>query len=460
MKRLFYTFVLLTAMAATFVACSKGDKVELTSHCFITNFKVTALKRTVHTKSSTGVDSTYYTITNASAVRFAIDHRAGTITNVDMLPTGSILDAVLVTVSAQGTAAYASISDTTSWTVHTEKDSINFTEPVIFRVMATDGKSYRDYRVTLNVRDNNADGFTWTKICPIDGFADKTAAKLLIHEAQGQDSDRPTLFSQTATGENYVSFPTGHHAISPFPTSWETVPCEGLTAGRVESAVSFDHQLWMSNDAGQVYRSEDGRRWTLQPQSDDKQVALFAASGTALYAVVSADGATTTAMSQDGTNWQPTPNSELPFSRVSAAIAYAQNNGNHRVLALSDAFDDASDKPLFVWSLLEGHDEPWIAFNDQTAEYPLPRWQHPVVTTYNGWLMAMGDADRAGKHKALDVLYISHDNGLNWKENAYLSTPAELVGKAGAITAVGSGQYVWIIADNQLWALSYNSYGE
>ena len=74
-----------------------------------------------------------------------------------MLPTGSILDAVLVTVSAQGTAAYASISDTTSWTVHTEKDSINFTEPVIFRVMATDGKSYRDYRVTLNVRSQVAD---------------------------------------------------------------------------------------------------------------------------------------------------------------------------------------------------------------------------------------------------------------------------------------------------------------
>ena len=460
MKRLVYTFVLLTAMAATFVACSKGDKVELTSHCFITNFKVTALKRSVHTKSSTGVDSTYYTTTNASAVRFAIDHRAGTITNVDMLPTGSMLDAVLVTVSVQGTAAYASISDTTSWTVHTEKDSINFTEPVIFRVMATDGKSYRDYRVTLNVRDNNADGFTWTKICPIDGFADKTAAKLLIHEVQGLDDNRPTLFSQTATGENYVSFPTGHHAISPFPTSWETVPCEGLTAGRVESAVSFDYHLWMSNDAGQVYRSEDGRRWTLQPQSDDKQVALFAASETALYAIVSADGATTISMSSDGTNWQPTPSSALPFSRVSAAIAYAQNNGNHRVLAFSDAYDDASDKPLFAWSLLEDHDEPWIAFNDQTTEYPLPRWQHPVVTTYNGWLLAMGDADRAGKHKALDVLYISHDNGLNWKENAYLSTPTELVGKAGVITAAGNDQYVWLIADNQLWALFYNSYGE
>lgn len=461
MKRLVYTFVLLTAMAATFVACSKGDKVELTSHCFITNFKVTALKRSVHTKSSTGVDSTYYTTTNASAVRFAIDHRAGTITNVDMLPTGSILDAVLVTVSAQGTAAYASISDTTSWTVHTEKDSINFTEPVIFRVMATDGKSYRDYRVTLNVRDNNADGFTWTKICPIDGFADKTAAKLLLHEVQDlQGGVYPTLLSQTATGENYVSTPVGHHAISPFPTSWETVPCEGLTGGRVETAVSFNNRLWMSDEAGQVYCSQEGRVWTLIPQSNGKQVALFAASETVLYALVTADGITTTALSTDGTNWQTAEGSEPTFSRVATAIAYTQNNGNRRVLALADVFDDASDKPLFAWSLLEGHGEPWIAFNDLTSEYPLPRWQHPVVTTYNGWLLAMGDADRAGKHKALDVLYISHDNGLNWKENAYLSTPAELVGKAGVIAAAGSGKYVWIIADHQLWALSYNSYDE
>lgn len=465
MKNFIYAFALLVVAATGFVACDKSsDEVVLSDRCCITSFKVTALKREVHTTSTTtGADSVYYTTTNASTVRMLIDQRAGTITNLDLLPKGSLLDAVLVSLSVQGTAGYASINDTTSWTAYstTGKDSIDFTSPVIFRVIATNGKSYRDYTVTLKVRDNDANGYTWTKICPIEGLSNKTTAKLLFHEVKGLDGYTfPLLFSQGTEGKAYISIPEGHHNVPPFPSNWTTEFCVGLSDARVQETVSFNNQLWMSSGEGQLYCSESGLEWTNVPQAEDQQVHLFAASETALYACVS-DGTTTViASSADGTTWKPATFVDNPFTNVSAAVAYTQTNGNRRVLVLSDVFDGDNNNPLFAWSLLEGSGEPWVPINDGSTEYPLPRWRQPVLTTYNNWLIAMGDKDWSGSHQALDKIYISRDNGLNWREDSYLTVPTELVGTSGAIAAAGFDKYIWIVAGGQLWGLSYNSYGE
>ena len=88
MKNFIYAFALLVVAATGFVACDKSsDEVVLSDRCCITSFKVTALKREVHTTSTTtGADSVYYTTTNASTMRMLIDQRAGTITNLDLLP--------------------------------------------------------------------------------------------------------------------------------------------------------------------------------------------------------------------------------------------------------------------------------------------------------------------------------------------------------------------------------------
>ena len=148
------------------------------------------------------------------------------------------------------------------------------------------------------------------------------------------------------------------------------------------------------------------------------------------------------------------------FGLPSAAVAYKQNNGNHRVLMCADVLDD-STAPLYQWSLLEGADEPWMLLTDNNVSaYQLPRWMHPILLSYSGMLVALGDRDWSGTHTALDAIYMSYDNGVNWYTYDDLTAPEALVGTTAPVTAATVGEYIWLMAGNQFWRVRYNNYGE
>lgn len=463
MKKLIYVLALLVVAAMGVTAChNNDDDVELTSQCYISSFKLGSVKRTMHTTSSLGVDSTYTTTISASTLRMAIDHRAGTITNVDLLLRGAQLEKVPVTVTALGTVVYASAADTSSWKVYSSKDTVDFTQPVIFRVLANDGSGYRDYTATLQVREDEAEGYTWKQLDNISGMANMTSARLV---ATGSE---PFLFTSDANGQCYYGSLVFLKEYMGMPTSWQLSPCEGLDADcDVTTTVSYSNRFWMSSASGKLFvaygpafcgNSPAGSYW--QEVAQPQKVRLVAASETALYGVIRTEDGYTMVTSTDGESWSPMAVEGAGFNAPLAGLAYTQTNGNHRVLMLADAYDDTTDAPLFSWSLLEGSGEAWILFNDNNSKYALPRWQHPLLLTYNNWLMAMGASDRSGKHKTMYDIFISHDNGLNWKEDSYLSVPLALRGTTAPITATAYGEYVWIIAGSQQWLLRYNSYGE
>ena len=246
MKKLIYTLAFFVAVSLGFTACSNDDdSVETTSLCYISSFKLGSVKRTIHTLSSKGVDSTYTTTISASTLRMAIDHRAGTITNVDLLLQGSKLEKVPVTVAAQGTVVYASVADTSAWTVYSSKDTVDFTQPVLFRVLANDGSGHRDYTASLRVRENDADGYTWTQLDDISEMADMTAVRLTN---SGTSSSQPLLFTSDADGQCYYGTPIFFKERTGTPAFWQLTPCEGLDADcDVTTTVSYLNRLWMSS---------------------------------------------------------------------------------------------------------------------------------------------------------------------------------------------------------------------
>ena len=236
-------------------------------------------------------------------------------------------------------------------------------------------------------------------------------------------------------------------------------PCEGLEADcDVTTVVSYRNHLWMTSATGKLFSAEGPYRWreVVQPEA----LHLVAASTTALYGVARTDDGYTMASSVDGTTWTPMSVEGSGFEKPLAGLAYTQTNGNHRVLMLADAYTGSENAPLFVWNLLEGHDEAWLPFNDEYTDNTLPRWQQPIVVSYNNWLVAMGCNDLSGRERSLVNLYISRDNGINWKKDSYLSTPSEMRGTAGPVAALAWDKYIWIIAGKQQWTVSYNSYGE
>ncbi len=461
MKKLIYALVFLVAFSTSFMSCSTdSNSVELTSICYISSFKLVTVKRTVHTTSSKGVDSTYSTTVNASALRMLIDHRAGIITNVDLLPNGSRLDKVPVTIAAEGSIVYAHASDTSSWTAYNSKDSLDFTHPLILRVLATNGKSYRDYTVTISARDNEAYNYTWQRLPDISDMKDKTSAHLVYYVTSGIDGgEYPFLFTSDAGGRFYYAEPSYASSNERLPSVWAFNACEGLDSDcDVTTIVSFKNRLWMSSGSGKVFVGEEPRVWHEVQQQ--QAVRLVAASSTALYGAILGEEGYTMASSVDGSTWLPTTIDGAGFNAPLTGIAYTQTNGNRRVLVLADAYTGTEDVPLFVWNLLEGSDEPWLPFNDVATKNSLPRWQHPELLHYNKWLLALGSGDKSGQHKNLADIYISHDNGLNWKTDSYLSTPSALRGAEGSIAAMVFQEYVWIIAGTQQWVMRYNSYGE
>lgn len=161
-----YTFWMLLALVALSVACSKSDDDNssvTTDECYISSFVLGQMRRAITVKDSQGGDSTYYVSFTGSYYPLIIDQRASTISLAKPLPMGTRINAVLTTISFEGAVMHTPVTDTTAWTAYNSRDSVDFSVPRIYRVYATNGDSYRDYTVSLSVRDNDAEGYTWTR---------------------------------------------------------------------------------------------------------------------------------------------------------------------------------------------------------------------------------------------------------------------------------------------------------
>ena len=434
MKHLTYTLVALFTIAATFVACKSDDDVEYSSDCYVKSMVLGNLSRTIHSTTSDGRDTLYNVTLTGSAFPMAIDHVAGTITNATPLPIGTNISAVTATVTSQGMVVYASASDTTMWTQFNAKDTLDFSKPYIFRVIASDGNSYRDYNVSLSVRQDDADKFTWTSLATLKGLTTRKTVKIMSQGA------KPVIFSSTDDGI-YIA----KAAASQAAAEWSESQCEGLPDNAdARTAVSYNGEYWMTNTDGRLFHSANGISWS-EAEKAGSTTTLFAASATALYATATADKGTVVVSSTDGISWQQQPTEKTFAGKVIASTAYTQPNGNRRVL-IATANDGSTT--LETWSLLEGTKEGWIMFSDDELNTNhLPNAEPLNIVYYNKQLIAFTP----------NGLLISQDNGINWTDESKINLPVDDITPR---SAVAQGEYIYILTNDQLWQGRLNSYSE
>lgn len=456
-----YCFLALLVTLFVTGACnsSSDDSYTYTSNCAIKGFTLGKLVRTVHVTTSAGLDSTYNISFNGSLYPLTIDQVRREIYNSEHFPNGTILK-TLATITADGPIVYAPEADTTQWVAYSASDSIDFSQPLVFRVYAYDGSGYSDYRMNLNVRTDKVGEYTWQQLTGIPSLVERRAAQLLV-----QGNDVVTLSAADAT--------TVYCARTSLtnPSAWTEQACVGLpSTADVLRAVCYKNQLWMSTESGQLARSTDGINWTEVAQEDEAvRVHLVTASETVLHAVIRdtrSNAPYYMASSTDGVMWTPISMEQmvLPMEQTQwklslAAVAYKQDNGNHRVMLCADVLDDESAS-LLQWSLLEDADESWIFITDDNAsDKRLPRWTHPILLAYNNFLYALGGG-QDWKYTALDTIYVSFDNGLNWYSNEDLTVPEALVGTTAPVAATTAGEYILLMAGDQFWRVRYNDYGQ
>ena len=144
MKRIFHVFCGLFVAVLMLTSCLNADdnSTTLYSDMAIKSFSLGNLNRYVHTTTSAGADSVYKQTFSASTYKMNIDQLNYKISNADSLPTGT--DAAHVICSAttvnNGVIYVKSLISDTLFYFSSGSDSIDFTQPRIFRVYATDGR--------------------------------------------------------------------------------------------------------------------------------------------------------------------------------------------------------------------------------------------------------------------------------------------------------------------------------
>lgn len=165
MKRFSLRLCALLAGVAVLASCLKNDDevVYLSKDTAITQFTLGTLNRyTTSVSSKTGNDTVIKTTLTGSGYPMRIDHLNRCIYNTKTLPVGTDVKHVLCTVQAKNNgvvAVQSMVSDSLKF--YSSSDSIDFSQPRIFRVYAADGTVYRDYTVRLDVSSEQGTTFGW-----------------------------------------------------------------------------------------------------------------------------------------------------------------------------------------------------------------------------------------------------------------------------------------------------------
>ena len=129
----------------------------------ITGFSVGTLHIDRMGKDSNGEDSAYIDTINCSEYPFTIDQINRTIENKDSFPVGTYIDKVVTSItydSGTGILVYRPKGSSND-TIWSSTDSIDFTEPLQFKVYMYSGSMGRPYTVKLNVHQMEPDTIAW-----------------------------------------------------------------------------------------------------------------------------------------------------------------------------------------------------------------------------------------------------------------------------------------------------------
>ena len=164
MKRLkTICMMLMTIVVLSSCLKSNDQTTTLYDDAVITSFSLGTLVRYIHTTSSTGTDSVYTKSVSGGRYDFHIDQISRRIYNTDSLPIGTSVDRVLCNISTLNSGViFLKDIDSTVYNYYSSSDSIDFSKPRIFGVISTDGSTYTEYEVSVNVHQEEGELFNWT----------------------------------------------------------------------------------------------------------------------------------------------------------------------------------------------------------------------------------------------------------------------------------------------------------
>lgn len=461
MTRKKHILLLLLALPLLIASCSSDEEVVTDNYCYISGFQLGTVTRSVTVTSYDGKDSTYRYTFSGAAFPMKINQKTLTIENTDSLPINTRLSAVLATINFKGVLAYrtqeeADRNDGSAWRSYSSTDSIDFSRPLQFACLSSDGLSSRYYTVKVNVHKQDGDKMTWNEMGSSTTLAGLTDCRMASLDGKlflaGKSAGAVKVYSRDADADE-----------------WTELSVTGADEAVPSTLMASGSSLYMSTTTGSVISSTDGAAWTACGTAK-AGVKLVASSADYLYAIADSK---LWSMAIAGGDWTEekldADGSCLPDGVVSACFKKTNGRSLNSLMLVGNS-SGVDDKRNVVWAKSWGtagaeDKAQWMYYTPNSADkYRCPNLPQLTVCAYDGGLVAFGKTSTDGRYKALSYLLYSADNGVTWKEapedKRVPNKISQLAATAENICGTVDGDnYLWILIDNTLWRGRTNRLG-
>lgn len=412
----------LFAATSIMTSCLDNDveQITYTSETSITGFSLGTLHIDRVGKDKDGKDSAYVDTLDCSNYPFTIDQINRTITNKDSLPVGTHIDKVITSITYDAGMLGYKPKGSDHDTIWTSTDSIDFTDPVEFKVYAYSGVEGKPYKVTINVHQQEPDTISWKK------FDNSFSAGSLSEQKAVYANGKVYVFGKNGNGTHIEYSDVANDNPSPWVPVTDNIPSNIDTY----SATAWAGNIYFlaGTNSKQLYKLDvttDNNEISPVGLNTDTFEKLIGGNDVKneLYAVKE-----NKSCKFNGTTWEET--GANPFSNLQGnypiftnTIQASYNSKITTTIALCNSSKAANDTVLvFSYMSNEANKGEWVS---RAQNLPLPNLENVTMIYYDGKLYAFGGG--YGEIKPFSQFYCSTDNGLCWRPvTECMAFPAEV----------------------------------
>lgn len=441
--------------ACGITSCLESDVVEyeFSSNASITAFSITDSIVTYYPAVVNGRDTTLSTGIVGANYPFVINQHEGLIYNADSLPFGTDVSKVVVGITADTEGIFIVAETDSLWEA---TDSLNFKNPIQFKVMSQAGTFGRTYTAKINVHQVDPDSLYWTKI--ESNFSSDIQGQKAVYA-----NNHIYVFGEQ-DGQVIMTKANVNNA-----TIWSE-PAILNIPGKVDytSAMIWGNQFCILAD-NQLYTSSDASNWQKQEASLQISQLIANVHTSNNQKIIGIDVDNHYIESTDGITWNqyeamPT---EFPKSHISfVSYALDTNSAFDKITLIGDN-GISTDTVAVVWTQLSSENE-WVDLTPENNNYGCPKFENISMIHYNNKLYAFGgDAQHKGNIDAFSKFYVSEDNGISWTgiknkimfPEDFSSLYDQAEGNYSCI--VDDQDFIWIMwsQSNEVWRGRINKLG-
>ena len=407
----------LFAATSIMTSCLDNDveQITYTSETSITGFSLGTLNIDRIGKDKNGLDSPYVDTLDCSNYPFTIDQINRTITNKDSLPVGTHIDKVITSITYDAGMLGYTPKGSDHDTIWTSTDSIDFTDPVEFKVYAYSGVEGKPYKVTINVHKQEPDTISWKKF-DTQLFND------------GSLSEQKAVY---ANGKVYVFGKNGDDTHIEYsdvandnPSSWTPVTIN------ITDVDTYSATAWAGNIYFLAGAPKAKQLYKLNVTTDKIEHV-----GTETFEMLIGgnDIKSELYVVKDGVSGiykeSPWTKDTDPFTQFKAGQPFFSNttttsynsNITSTIALCNNPGTTANDTAALVFNRISS-DNKW---EERMQNLPLPNLENITMIYYDGKLYAFGGGYK--EIKPFSQFYCSTDNGLCWRPvTECMAFPAEV----------------------------------